>query len=272
MNHRNVERINAFRDARGEVLPLDCIHIDSSFLSVSHPEFPSQRQSNETICELAGDWLARDERNVVVLRTPANYGSEHLFLSLTEKLRQKIHICKDAIKDYLYFPELDDSVTANDDERKVRIHCCPPDSGSWSSPNLKCHPELPSNFIRIIRPTAIRWENWNDKMEIVEQCGSVYFVCYSNHASFNEIRKFVAYLKPKKVEFNVMPVDCAAEKILLAILDKHSGEDVSLSDAIATNADFSNIINKLDQGDSRGEENSDDEYPKYSIKRRKTKS
>lgn len=212
MDKQAIERLTAFRDNRKDVLPFDCIYIDSTFLSQQYLEFPAQRQSVDAIIELTESWLLKNSENVVVIRMPANYGYEFLLSLLAEHFAKQIHIASANVCDYSFLPELDGCysgyVTKN-----TRIHFqCEAECASrqWTGRKIVCCPSLAENHIRIIRPTAMKWTDWKRNTPIVvphEDFPETFFVCYSNHSSFTEIKQLIQFINAKSVKFNVLPAD-----------------------------------------------------------------
>lgn len=209
----------AFRDIRNDTLSFDSIHIDSTFLSLKYLNFPSQRTSVEKIIELARDWLQQNEQNVVVIRMPANYGYEFLLGHLAETFANEIHVSSENVSDYGFLPELDGCYSRCLTKR-TRIHFqCNPDgprslSQSWTIRSIACCPRLAERYIRVIRPTAMKWTDWKRGTPIFEPHADrpeTFFVCYSTHSSFNEIKQLLQFINAKCVKFNVMPEDKARE-------------------------------------------------------------
>ena len=66
-------------------------------------------------------WLTSDESNVVSLHCAA-FGYEHIFMSIAEKFKSKIHIAKWKIQAYADLPAVANILTA--DGNSTRIHVC----------------------------------------------------------------------------------------------------------------------------------------------------
>lgn len=191
---------------------LDALYVDSTFFSHQYQHFPTQSESIETIIKLTEDWLQKDNKNIVILRPPANYGYEYLLIKLSEHFDKKIHVTGPVFEDYIHIPDFDSHI---DDLKRSsgRIHLCSSAYTmgiNWHKKKCSCLPALNEKFICIIRPTAMKWSNLQKTDLHHEAHGSienVHFVCYSNHASYDEIKHFIQYLKPKKVNLNVIPDD-----------------------------------------------------------------
>uniref|UniRef100_A0A182FYH8 Uncharacterized protein n=1 Tax=Anopheles albimanus TaxID=7167 RepID=A0A182FYH8_ANOAL len=97
------------------------VYLDSTFLDPDYIHFPTRIQSAEKIVALCSQWLAEDKRNRVSLWLPAHCGSEDLFLSIFERMQEKIHITEKQRAPLLHFATLSDVLT---DDATVRIHAC----------------------------------------------------------------------------------------------------------------------------------------------------
>ncbi|XP_031619615.1 protein artemis-like isoform X2 [Contarinia nasturtii] len=146
-----------------EKINLDCLYLDSTFLSLDYRNFPRQRDSVNTIIDLTENWLDAHPKNVVLLRPPANYGYEFLLVELSQYFKFKIHVAKSTYNDYLYIPEFDSYISSNP-YYCGRIHLCSPDDGNteWKSKTSTCLSKLDERHICIIRPTAMKWKNLNE--------------------------------------------------------------------------------------------------------------
>lgn len=99
---------------------------------------------------------------------------------------------------YKFIPEMDDCFST--DCRKCKIHACFSTRGNDGD----CLVIKKSQNVRIIKPSAFIWTNWNCGNEIINKDKEVYRVCYSNHSGYNEIQDFIKYLQPKRIELNVV--------------------------------------------------------------------
>lgn len=199
---------------------LDCLYLDSTFLSMDYVNFPKQRESVNTIIELTEKWLEANPKNVIMLRPPANYGYEFLLVQLSQYFKVKIHVTNSTFKDYLYIPDFDTYIS-NNVYHCGRIHLC--SSGSeWQIRKSTCLPKLDQRHICIIRPTAMKWKNLTENDKHYESHSDVensYSVCYSNHSSYDEIKFFIQYLRPKDVKLNVIPDNICQRNAMYSVLD-----------------------------------------------------
>lgn len=222
---------------------------------------------------------------MVVFRTPANYGYEYLLTEISKKFKQKIHIDRDAYKDYFFIPEFDNCFSQQL-EQCGRIHLCSCNSTeysdrSWADRTIECLPDLDEQYVRVIRPTAMRWNGWDAEHKyhaVDSKDTNVVYVCYSTHSSYEEIRDFLSYLKPKAVKMNVMP-NCANTRADMAryldeiVNEYEMNEEISIENhsmtqeiTVLSRIEFNNIqINNI----FCYEEKFDDVISRSKIKRRK---
>lgn len=196
---------------------LDCIYVDSSFFSPEYDFFPSQRQSANTISTIASQWVNSDPNNIVALRPPANIGYEFLVMELSRYLGQRLHVSNALYAEYSAIPELSECITQAI-ESSARIHLCTPETQfNWKSDKCRCLPSLKAENVCIIRPTACRWTNLKSTDACYEKNGfkNWYFVCYSNHASYAEIKYLIEYLKPYDIKLNVVPKEADSRKRMI---------------------------------------------------------
>lgn len=203
----DIEGIIALKKFR-EKITLDYLYLDSTFMSRDYVHFPKQRESIQAIIRLTEKWLAKHDKNIVLLRPPAAYGYEFLLQQLSQHFGVKIHVTNATFKDYLHIPQFDEYMS-NNRFRCGRIHLCSKNPTKWQSKECPClQTKLDEKHICIIRPTAMKWRKLNATDKCFEEHNeetNVYSVCYSTHASLGEIESFVRYLQPKAIKLNVVP-------------------------------------------------------------------
>lgn len=256
-----------------EPQPIDAIYIDSTFFHRRYQEFPSQFESAAEIVRLTDEWLQKGDTYYILLKIPARYGSEFLYMECARQTGMKIHVNRAEYEKYRFIPEMDDAVT--DNATGTRIHACVSSMERVQSMGLKCVEGDLS--VMVIKPSAMVWGGWNKSKKIVERVnGMMYRVCYSSHASYAEIKEFLLYLKPKQVKLNVVPEheERKAEMLnnLVEIMKEYQRLDnPAVEDIVEFN--FENIkirngsINKLVMSDS--DEDSKDEISQIPVKRTK---
>ncbi|XP_058834764.1 protein artemis-like [Topomyia yanbarensis] len=199
---KDLRNIKALRS-----LSLNSIYLDTTFFNPNYNYFPAQADSLARLVTLCSEWLSLDDRNVISIKLPALIGSEFLFMELSRQLKQKVHVQQKEWQQYRYLACLDESITP--DSSAARIHACLGTSFRQDVGKLPCKPELDCNrHVRVIRPSALRWQKlavgdpyWKRLRKDREE----YAVCYSNHASYEELEDFLRYLRPKRVIFCVLP-------------------------------------------------------------------
>uniref|UniRef100_A0A8D8NRU3 Protein artemis n=1 Tax=Culex pipiens TaxID=7175 RepID=A0A8D8NRU3_CULPI len=190
-------------------ITLHVLYLDTTFFNRTYTYFPSQSESLAKIVQLTKEWLERDPRNVISFRLPALYGSEFLFIELARQLQQRIHVNAQEAQQYRYLASLDDAITSADGSR---IHACLRTSNA-NYRKLPCQPELDPKYVRVLRPSALRWRNLKQGESYcwrLRKNEEEFGICYSNHASCGELEDFLRYLKPEEVRFNVVPKEEAA--------------------------------------------------------------
>lgn len=172
------------------------------------------------MARLAGEWLNRNEQNIVVFSTPANYGYEFALRSVSEILKQPIYVCQEGASNvYRHFAELDKTMNSGINSKDARVHYC------HAKRICKCCPEIHPERIRILRLTAIRWTDSKriDRLwEVDAKDSNLMYVCYSTHASFQEIVDLLCSLKPKEIHPIVTIADEEAYQFIVRQLGNHS--------------------------------------------------
>lgn len=267
--------MSALKKYANSALTLDCLYMDSTFFSLEYQYFPSQRQSVETIIKLSKEWLERDPRNIVVIRPPANIGYEFVVTELSISMKQRIHVGKALHAEYCAIPELSACITQA--METVRIHLCTPENNnlSWHKKQCGCFASLNDANICIIRPTAMKWTNIKStdvgyaKHDTIDSC---YFVCYSNHSSYMEIKHLIEYLRPHDIKLNVVPTEYHTTQNMIAELKRIM--DIYMPAKKAVVDDSTELDNyKFDINWSKVKSQViqfDDEITKMKVKRRNT--
>ena len=185
-------------------IEIDSLYLDTTFFHKDFLDFPPQEDSSKIICELIKEWLQKGPKYFISIRIPARFGSEFLFMEIYKSIGKPIHVKATEYAKYKYLASLDNCITK--DPKETQIHGCKMGVGNYHSLNCR-EIENPEKYMRVIRPSAIRWRKWQQKQDIYTKIGNfdeVYGVCYSNHASCSEITDLLQYLKPKNVKFNVI--------------------------------------------------------------------
>lgn len=118
-------------------------------------------------------------------------------MELSTKLNEKIFIHEaEVFEQYSSISRLCACVTAN--ERQARIFLKP----TFVSSTLK----FDEKDVMNLQLSAMFWKNWKRGTPFVLKTDKQsYRICYATHNSFNEIRDFLLFIKPKKIHLNVVP-------------------------------------------------------------------
>lgn len=236
------------------------MYLDSTFLYSEYKSFPTQRESVNEIIKLTENWLNANPKNVIMLRPPAAYGYEFLLVELAQHFRIKIHVSNATCKDYLHVPGFD-AYISNNRLHCGRIHLCSAGKPgksvkafkNWQIRKSMCLPSLNENYICIIRPTAMKWKNLDTNDTIYQphdEIDNVYFVCYSNHSSYDEIKYLIQYLRPKSIKLNVVPENICQRNEMYRIVDiiadeyrtkKQTSDNIAVVESSSTDYNFARI-------------------------------
>ncbi|GAB0097834.1 protein artemis [Sergentomyia squamirostris] len=201
---KDIENLRVLQGIRGNV---DIVYLDSTFLRRDYAMFPSRVNSTNEIIRYIEEWIRQSPDHVVSLKTPGRYGQEYLFKEIHRRTGRSLHVDVTNLSNYAHIPDMDGVVTI--DGSKCQIHAC------WEF----CHClKGGTKKIRTIKPTAMIWKNYKLSDGISQQISETFVrVCYSSHSSYEEIRDFILFLRPQRVELNVIPdaVDARAEMFRL---------------------------------------------------------
>lgn len=248
----NIKQILALKKFINNKLELDSVYLDSTFLTLDYTYFPTQRNSINIIIKIIEQWLNENHENIVILRPPANYGYEFVLTQISKYFNEKIHVSNESAKDYLFIPELDAHVSS-DIKSTGRIHLCSSGNSSdkWHAKKCMCLPQIDEKNICIVRPTAMKWKKLNVNDECYERhinIDNCYFVCYSNHSSYDEIKHFIQYLRPKNVRLNVIPSEMIQRNNMFNALDEIINEYQPKLVASSSNDTFKHPDVSIDNG------------------------
>ncbi|XP_072758840.1 protein artemis [Anoplolepis gracilipes] len=180
------------------------IYLDTTFLDPNFAFFPTRDESENMICKVVKEWLEKNPRNFVVLECSALYGSEFLYVKLSKLFKTCIHI-KDRVRNNYYcIPDIANYIT--DNPLVTRIHAC---MNKLDRSGLKCRSDVLEKNILTVVPSVFKWKGkdtsvigeWDNTRE------RTFNVCYSTHASFDELKKFIQYFKPEEI----YPCVCSEE-------------------------------------------------------------
>ncbi|CAF3345622.1 unnamed protein product [Rotaria sp. Silwood1] len=182
---------------------IDTIYLDTTYCD-SHYCFPSQDEVIKSAVELVLDSLKENARTLIAIGTYL-IGKERIFHAIAKALDCKIFVetRKFRILNQLENTDLSTRLTTNPDETNVHVV----GMGSISQPMLQTHLDkysLKYNKIIGIKPTGWttpRSINGSKHYSIESKSSNItiYGFPYSEHSSFDELKYFIQYLKPKRI-------------------------------------------------------------------------
>lgn len=116
---------------------------------------------------------------------------------------EKVYVLEEEVREqYLQISEINNCITK--DLLNARIFF-KPKYLQKTIPSI----EKPERNVLVINLSAMYWTNYDGaSRSIVEKIRNDYIrVCYATHNSLEEIKDFLTYLKPKKVNLNVIPTN-----------------------------------------------------------------
>lgn len=193
------------------------VYLDTTFLDSNFAFLPTRKDSINVMCKVVKKWLEESPRNVVVLECSALYGSEFLYMELSKSLNVFTHVKDHVYEGYCRIPDLARHITNN--PFAARIHAC---MSKLDRSGLKCRTDILEKNILTIVPSVQKWKT-KDKSIVGEwDCtrDKTYNVCYSTHASCDELEKFIQYFNPEEIYPCVCPKDKEEKKEMYHLLNK----------------------------------------------------
>ncbi|KYM94225.1 PREDICTED: protein artemis-like isoform X3 [Cyphomyrmex costatus] len=204
INPRDYSKIKSLNHRRDFPKKFDKVYLDTTFLDRNFISFPTRIECINLMSEVVKEWLDKSPRNVVILECSALFGSEFLYMELSKSLKTLIHVKEVVYNSYNRIPDLACHITNN--PLDARIHAC---VNKLNYSGLTCRTNVLKQDILIIVPSVLKWKGHNTSVvgKWDKNKEGMFNVCYSMHASFNELEKFIQYFKPKEVYPCVIPKD-----------------------------------------------------------------
>lgn len=178
------------------------MYLDTTFLDRDFTFLPTRKESINVMCKVVKEWLEKSPKNVVVLECSALYGSEFLYMELSKFFNISVHVKDFVYESYCRIPDLARHITNN--PLITRIHAC---MKKFDRSGLECRTDILNKDILTIVPSVQKWKGKD--MSIVGEWDCtrdrMFNVCYSTHASFDELQKFIHYFKPEEIYPCVCP-------------------------------------------------------------------
>ncbi|XP_058798071.1 protein artemis isoform X3 [Phymastichus coffea] len=222
-DYSKLKSLHIFNGSEYIPLSIDKIYLDTTFLSLNFREFPCRLDSSKELCKTVKEWIDLDKKNIVILEISALYGSEFIYRELYKFLNIKIHVKDNVYKVYSRIDILSNCVTNL--SQSTPIHACMNKRNSMKNIlGLQCRPNVVQKNILTIVPSVWKWAGKNTSCisEWDTNRKQTRNICYSTHASYNELEVFIKYFKPKHVFACVCPENNKKEinDLLLHIMQK----------------------------------------------------
>ncbi|XP_059622714.1 protein artemis-like [Phlebotomus argentipes] len=205
LREKDVRNVKVFQRIRSN---LDCVYVDSTFLDKGFAEFPSRMDSTNAIVARIQQWTGTSPNHIVWINTPARYGSEFLFREIHRRTKKSLHIDLDNLSSYCHIPDMDGVFVL--DGQQSQVHAC------WK-PGCSAVRHQGKEVCEI-RPSALFWRNWKTTSCLTKSQSRIFRVCYSSHSSLAELKDFIGFLKPRKVELNVVPKSAESRAEMFSVL------------------------------------------------------
>ncbi|KAJ3625475.1 hypothetical protein MTP99_016042 [Tenebrio molitor] len=213
INPGDISKFKAFYDSYNNRKRIDAVYLDTTFFLKEYARFPKRGESLDEICTIIKEWISRSDKHVVGLNTSAKYGYEYLFMEIFKTLKMPVHVNDEIYEFYSRVPELDQAVTRSKHLTKIHSAC-------GSTYTVICANTV-AYKIKTIKISAFRWKSESLQNGISESHHNTHFVCYSTHASYEEGVELLKFLKPKKVEANVLHKKPTVDREILANIEEN---------------------------------------------------
>ncbi|GAB6021143.1 Protein artemis [Chamberlinius hualienensis] len=206
LNYRNMPLLY---ETCGNLKSIAKLYVDTTFCTDVYTTFPSKIESRDILLDAIEPWLKADARHLVFLDCPYKFGCEYLFMELHKKFNMKVHVSKQKKAQYKSIPKFT-SCTC-DDSIGTQIHAC----CSLKKNRKRCTIFDDRNAdILYVKLSAMYFANSSNGNWIYKFPKSKrYRICYSIHASCEEIQGFVEKLQPKCVHPLVVPLNSDLETV-----------------------------------------------------------
>ena len=202
-------------------LPIHEMYLDTTFCSPSYLSFPTRKNAEEKIWQICQRWIRKNgmfkdtnPQHVILLDLPPRYGYEGILQKIYQKSLNKwrVHVSGPNFTECLCSSSIADCA-ATDESKAPWIHACK--MNTFKKCLTKSLPCQTGDFeICQIKPNGAYFSQ--SKMAEIEAAGqdpgvsvnnggSNYRVCYSNHSSMVEIEQFVRHFSPQQITPCAMP-------------------------------------------------------------------
>jgi len=203
LDYKKITPLHFYKGINKSKKKITAMYLDTTLLNPDFAFLPIRKESMNVMSKAVTEWLDKSSRNVVVLECSALYGSEFLYMALSKSLNMRIHVKSFVYDRYCRIPDLACHIT--NDAFSTRIHAC---MNKKDRSGLMCRYDISKENILTIVPSVYKWKGKN--ISVVQEWDkfreNTLNVCYSTHASFDELKAFIQYFRPKVVHPCVYPI------------------------------------------------------------------
>ncbi|XP_054285445.1 protein artemis-like isoform X1 [Macrosteles quadrilineatus] len=213
INPEELYKFKALHNSDGSLKKLHTLYLDTTFCDPRWISFPSRKQSEEDLIEIAQNWLKTSPDHKVGILYNSYHGLEHLLINVADVLKTKIHVRDhQSYENYACIPELHPALCQK--ESDSRVHLCSVKEMEWCK---ICRSDQINT--KIIKPCAQSFTS--KQLELGRQKEGrpgLVRIAYSLHCSLEELIGTVKYLKPDVVHPCALPRNLTEEQVLANLL------------------------------------------------------
>lgn len=191
---------------------LKSMYVDTTFCCPKVPSLPTRGETKASLIKIISMWILKGPNYMVHLKCKGRYGYEYIMKEVAKHFMMKIHVNHWRMKMCAKLNDMLKHFTT--DASSTQIHCC---YYGKISTNSACHLPCDLQYINgerikmiTIVPSSLYFlkDGIPKENHVWIQSQKLWRVVHSMHASYNEIREVVGYLKPQNIYPCVPPVDC----------------------------------------------------------------
>lgn len=182
---------------------VDTLFLDTTYCNAVY-DFPRQEDVIDKCVSVATSHVADNNKTLIVVGS-YSIGKERVFKAIASALDCKIWASSDKQRTLRCIQDKEICSRMTSEKLCARVHVLP--MSDLQPRKLMTYVETLKprySVVVAIRPTG--WEHSSDQGQGLEnlaskQCGNVYMygIPYSEHSSFNELKRFVQFIQPKKI-------------------------------------------------------------------------
>lgn len=197
INSLDLFKLKPLHCSRFKPLKFDNIYLDTTFFTSSFSHLPIREKVYPEIIKVVEDWLRKDRDNLIRIEVSSRFGAEYIFGKLADKFKTKVHVSNDVYRAFRRIETVKPWLTV--DPNETRIHACQLKGVKKSI--LNCRSNVDGKKIMTIVPSVWYWKDRNLTKNFTELLTSEqrFYVCYSTHCSYEELKEFINYFRPINV-------------------------------------------------------------------------